>query len=77
MGEPVFEVIQEADGGSCAERLTENIATQGDGRDELRSNIVEAVTAYYFDRQRPEKIRLHLVRDEVLSVAGLLKTAAG
>jgi hypothetical protein len=44
---------------------------------ELRSNVVEAVTAYYFDHPRPERIRLHLVRDEVLSVAGRLKAAAG
>jgi predicted RNase H-like HicB family nuclease len=69
MGELVFEVMQEADGGYCAECLTENIVTQGDSWNELRSNVVEAVTAYYFDRPRPERIRLHLVRDEVLSVA--------
>ena len=69
MAELVFEVIQEADGGYCAECLTENIVTQGDNWDELRSNAVEAVTAFFFDQPRPEKIRLHLVRDEVLSVA--------
>jgi hypothetical protein len=43
--------------------------TQGDTWDELRNNVLEAVTAYYFDRERPGRIRLHLVRDEVLSVA--------
>ena len=69
MAELVFEVIQEADGGYCAECLTENILTQGDTWDELRSNAIEAVTAYYFDQERPGRIRLHLVRDEVLSVA--------
>jgi predicted RNase H-like HicB family nuclease len=69
MGELVFEVTQEADGGYCAECLTENIVTQGDTWDELRGNALEAVTAYYFDRERPGRIRLHLVRDEVLSVA--------
>jgi predicted RNase H-like HicB family nuclease len=77
VGELVFEVMQEADGGYFAECLTENIVAQGDSWDELRSNVVEAVTAYYFDHPRPERIRLHLVRDEVLSVAGRLKTAAG
>jgi hypothetical protein len=69
MAELVFEVIQEGDGGYCAECLTENIVTQGDTWDELRSNVVEAVTAYYFDQTPPGRIRLHLVRDEVLSVA--------
>jgi hypothetical protein len=69
MPELVFEVVQEADGGYCAECLTENIFTQGNTWDELRKNVVEATSAFFFDRPRPERIRLHLVRDEVLSVA--------
>lgn len=67
--EVVFDVTQEADGGYCAECLTENIFTQGDTWDQLRENVVEAVSAFYFDRPAPGKIRLHLVRDEVVSVA--------
>jgi len=69
MAELVFEVAQEADGGYCAECLTENILAEGDTWEELRRNVLEATTAYFFDRPRPEKIRLHLVRDEILSVA--------
>jgi len=69
MAELVFEVVQESDGGYCAECLTENIFTAGDTWEELRKNVVEATAAFYFDRQRPERIRLHLVRDEILSVA--------
>jgi hypothetical protein len=69
MHELVFEVVQEADGGYCAECLTENIFTQADTWDDLRRNIVEASGAFFFDRPRPERIRLHLVRDEILSVA--------
>ena len=65
----VFEATQEADGGYCAECLTENIFTQADSWDELRKNVVEATTAFFFDRPAPARIRLHLVRDEVLSVA--------
>jgi hypothetical protein len=49
--------------------LTENIFTEGGSWDELRKNAVEATTAFFFDRPRPERIRLHLVREEVLSVA--------
>ena len=67
MKELVFEVIQEEDGGFCAECLSENIFTQGDTWDELRSNVREAVRAFYFDQPAPERIRLHLVRDEVLA----------
>jgi hypothetical protein len=31
--------------------------------------VIEAVNAFYFDRSAPASVRLHLVRDEVLSVA--------
>ncbi len=69
MNEIVFEVSQESDRGFCAECLTESIFTQGDTWDELRANVKEAVEAFYFDSQIPSRIRLHLVRDEIL-VAG-------
>ncbi len=69
MAELVFEVVQEADGGYCAECLTENIFTEGDTWEELRQNVAEATTAYFFDGPKPERIRLRLVRDETLSVA--------
>ena len=69
MTELVFEVVQESDGGYCAECLTENIFTQADNWEELRKNVVEAVTGYFFDTTVPRQVRLHLVRDEVLSVA--------
>jgi hypothetical protein len=64
--EIVFEVIQEGDGGFCAECLTASIFTQASSWDELRDNVREAVAAYFFDGPKPSKIRLHLVRDEVL-----------
>ena len=68
MNEIVFEVTQESDGGLVVECLTEGIVTQADNWDELRRNVKEAVAAFYFDHpQPPSKIRLHLVRDEVLA----------
>ena len=69
MSDLVFEAVQESDGGYCAECLTEGIFTQGDTWEELRKNVLDATAAYFFDRPGPERIRLHLVRDEVLSVA--------
>jgi len=56
--EIVFEITQEADGGFCAECLTESIFTQGDTWDELRANVKEAVEAFYFDRPMPDGIRV-------------------
>jgi predicted RNase H-like HicB family nuclease len=65
----VFEVVQDSDAGYCAECLTQNIFTQGDTWEELRRNVIEATTAFFFDREPPEMVRLHLVRDEIISVA--------
>ena len=70
MNELVFEVAQDADGGFCAECLSENIFTQGDTWECLRQNVQEAVRGFYFDQpQASRRIRLHLVRDEVLASA--------
>ena len=67
MDELVFEVTQESDGGFVAECLTEAIFTQADSWEELRSNVLEAVGAFFGDSKKPRSIRLHLVRDEVLA----------
>ena len=69
MLELVFEVVQEADGGYCAECLTENIFTEGDTWEQLRNNVREATAAFFFDRPLPASVRLRLVRDEILAVA--------
>ena len=70
MNELVFEVTQEADGGYCAECLSENIFTQGDTWDAVRTNVQEAVRAFFFDQPATaRRIRLHLVRDESLASA--------
>jgi len=67
--ELIFDVAQEADGGFVAEAVGEDIFTQGDTWEELCRNVREAVSAHFFDRQPPGAVRLHLVRDEVLSPA--------
>src|SRR5437016_11645410 len=71
MSELVFEVVQEADGGFCAECLSDTIVTEGDTWQELRRNAQEVVRAFYFDQPEklPARIRLHLVPDEVLAIA--------
>jgi hypothetical protein len=69
MNEIVFEVTQEADGGYVAEALGESIFTEADNWDKLRSNVQEAVKAFYFDQSAPKQIRLRLVRDELLAAS--------
>jgi hypothetical protein len=58
MSELVFEVTQEVDGGFVAEALGESIFTKADTWDELRANVREAVTAFYFDRPAPQRVRI-------------------
>ena len=69
MKELIFEVAQESDGGFTAEAIGESIFTEADSWPELRTNVQEAVDAYYFDSKKPDSIRLRLVRDEVLAIA--------
>jgi predicted RNase H-like HicB family nuclease len=67
--EIVFSVYQENDGGFVAECLSYDIFTQANSWQELRTNAQEAVAGYFFDKTKPDQIRLHLVRDEVLACA--------
>ena len=46
MQELVFEVVQESDGGYCAECLTESIFTEADTWEDLRKNVLEATSAF-------------------------------
>ena len=67
--EIVFGVTQESGGGFVAECLSHDIFTQGNSWDELRRNVQEAVSGYFFDQPKPARIRLHCVRDEVFAMA--------
>lgn len=67
--EIVFSITQDADGGYVAECLSHDIVTEADDWESLRANVAEAVNAYFFDQPKPDRIRLHFVRDEVLDVA--------
>lgn len=69
MNESVFEVSQGVDGGYTAECLTESIFVQADTWDELRRNVREAAAAHFFDRAERPLIKLHLVRDDLLTPA--------
>jgi hypothetical protein len=69
MGELVFNVTREEDGGFSASAVGHNIFTQGDTWEELREMVVNATKCHFFDSQAPSSIRLHLVSDEILAVA--------
>jgi len=69
MSEIIFEVNEDAlDGGYTASAQGVGIHTQGDTLEDLRSNVKEAVDCYFDETmEAPKVIRLHFVRDEVLT----------
>ena len=68
MTEIIFEVTEdEADGGYSASALGYGIHTEGETLEEIRHNVKEAVDCYFDGTMdRPQLIRLHFVRDEIL-----------
>ena len=69
MIEVIFEVREdETDGGYTASAVSGGIHTEAETLEELRQNVREAVDCYYDDpAHAPKMIRLHFVRDEILS----------
>ena len=68
MTELLFMVEEEADGGFVASAVGESIVTEGDTIEELRKNVRDAVSCHFDDADLPAVIRLHFVRDEVMSL---------
>jgi hypothetical protein len=66
--EIIFSVQESAEGGYEARALGYPIFTQADNFHELRELVRDAVQCHFPEAQRPRLIRLHLVRDEVLTV---------
>jgi hypothetical protein len=68
MNEIFFLVEDAIEGGYNARAIGEAIFTQGDTMDELKANIRDAVQCHFDDDKLPKIIRLHLVREEIITV---------
>ena len=65
----VFFLVEEAlEGGFTAKALGESIFTEAETMEELKINIVEAVKCHFETEKLPKIIRLHLVKEEILSL---------
>jgi hypothetical protein len=67
MSEIVFLVEDAPDGGFTARAVGVSIFTEADTIADLRAAVRDAVACHYDDAQRPKLIRLHFVRDEVIT----------
>ena len=65
--EIIFSVQESPEGGYEARALDHSIFTQADSFDELKTMIRDAVSCHFEDGQKPAVIRLHFVKDEVIS----------
>lgn len=65
--EIIFSVEESPEGGYEARALGYSIFTQAETMDELKRNVREAVRCHFDEGQAPLVIRLHTVKDEVIS----------
>jgi hypothetical protein len=65
----IFFLVEEAiDGGYNARAIGESIYTEGDSLEELKTNIKDAVHCHFDEGNRPKIIRLHFVKEEIITV---------
>jgi predicted RNase H-like HicB family nuclease len=67
--ELIFEIRDAEEGGFYARALGHGIFTQAETWDELRANVLEAVSLHFEDAtSRPRLVQMHYVRDELIPV---------
>jgi hypothetical protein len=68
MSEIVFDVSKEDLGGYAADCSTEDMSVMADSWKELRESVKAAVERHFQNGPKPVSIRLHLVRDDIISL---------
>ena len=67
MNEIIFVVEEAPEGGLSARSLGESIFTQAESVEELHSRVRDAVRCHFEEGKAPKLIRLHFVRDELIT----------
>ncbi len=65
--EIIFLVEDAPEGGYTARALGYSIFTEADSFDELKRMVLDAVHCHFDETARPRVIRLHMVKDEVIT----------
>ncbi|MGO9462817.1 MAG: 2-oxoisovalerate dehydrogenase [Isosphaeraceae bacterium] len=68
MSEIIFLVEESHEGGYTARALGASIFTEADDWHELQANVRDAVSCHFESSEAPALIRLHFVREEVLTL---------
>jgi len=65
--EIIFSIEESPEGGYEARALGHPIFTQAESLEELKTMLRDAVTCHFDESSKPRVIRLHMVKDEVIS----------
>ena len=68
MNELVFMVEEAPEGGFTARALGTSIFTEADDLEKLREQVRDAVKCHFDEGKAPQFVRLHYVREEVLTL---------
>ena len=68
MNELIFLVEEASEGGYTARALGEPIFTEAEDLYDLHTQVRDAVRCHFDEGQGPKVIRLHFVREEVITV---------
>ncbi len=66
--EIIFLVTESLEGGYEAKALGHSIFTQAETIEELKEAVKDAIRCHFEDTEMPQIIRLHQVKEEVLSL---------
>ncbi len=68
MNEIIFHIEESLEGGYVARALETSIHTEADNLTELKDLIRDAVKCHYDEKERPRIIRLHFVKEEIITL---------
>lgn len=64
----IIFLVEETDEGYIAQALGHSIYTQADSLEELKEMIKDAVECHFDEEDKPKIIRLHIVKQEVITL---------
>lgn len=68
MNEIIFLIEESLEGGYEARALETSIHTEADNLTELKDSIRDAIKCHFDEKERPRIIRLHFVKEEVITL---------
>jgi len=64
----IIFLVEETEEGFIARALGYSIYTQADSLEELKEMVKDAVECHFDEEERPKIIRLHIVKQEVITI---------